>query len=78
MSQNFAGFGIDEMHAPAGWAGHRLEAVFVPLRRIACDPALHAQAGIWTAIQKRRHSIPEIADGRHKLSRIRFGADRPR
>jgi hypothetical protein len=39
---------------------------------------LHAQAGIWTAIQKRRHSIPEIWDVRdHWLSLIRFGRDRP-
>jgi hypothetical protein len=39
------------------------------------DPALHAQAGIWTAIQKRRHSIPEISEGReHWLSRIRLVA----
>src|ERR1700731_4332995 len=48
-------FWIDQVQPRPDRAGDRLIGLAFAFGRIVSDPALHVQAGIWAAVDKRRH-----------------------
>ena len=60
LVQHLAGFHIDQMHAGASDAFHRLIGVIIVAHLIG-GPSLHVLAGVWAPIEKRPRHRAKIA-----------------